>query len=120
MDDLASYLEARVPEGISYPDAVQLCLRLYCTVDGVPDQLLPLSKETLGDAFARLANAGWVQEDKTGHSVLYGARLHQVTDRGHWIEVIAAIFKQGPDVVDMERGEALARQVGFIRQKGLA
>jgi hypothetical protein len=114
MDNLASYLKVRLPEGMSYPDAVQLCLRLYGTVHGVPEQLLPLSKEALGDAFSELASAGWVHQDQLWHARRYGADFHQVTDRGHWIEVIASIFKKGPEVCDPERGEVLARQVGFI------
>ncbi len=117
MDNLASYLKVRVPEGMSYPDAVQLCLRLYGTVEGVPKQLLPLTKEVLGDAFAELASAGWVQRDKLCYAPLYGASFHQVTDRGHWVEVIASIFKKGPEVVDLDRGEVLARQVGFIKNQ---
>ena len=119
MEDLVSYLRARMPNGMSYPDAVQLCLRLYCTVDGVPQQLLPLSKETLGDAFAKLASAGWVHADKGSQSTLYGANFHQVTDCGHWVEVIVSIFKKGPDVVDITRGEVLARRAGFVCQKGV-
>jgi len=115
MHDLASYLIARVPDGMSYADATQLCLRLYCTVDGVPVQLLPLNKEVLGDAVARLASVGWVGDDKLYYSP-DGANFHQVTDRGHWIEVMAAIFKKGPDVVDMARWEALERQVGFVNE----
>jgi len=111
MDDLASYLKARVPEGMSYPDAAQLCLRLYCTVDGVPEQLLPLSREVIGDAFAKLAKDGWVRHD--------GGSFRRVTDRSHWVEVIANIFKRGPEVVDMARGEVLARQAGFVKEKGL-
>ena len=67
MHSLASYLLTRVPEGISYTDAVQLCLRLYCTVDGVPDALLPLGKETLASAFSTLVSAGWVRGVGVGH-----------------------------------------------------
>ena len=77
---------ARMPNGMSYSDAAQLCLRLYCTVDGVPEQLRPLSREILGDAFAKLANAGWVRDA--------GANVHQFTERGHWVQVIAAIFNK--------------------------
>jgi hypothetical protein len=117
MDNLASYLKVRVPEGMSYPDAAQLCLRLYGTVDGVPEQLLPLTKEALGDAFAELASAGWVKQDKLWYASLFGANFHQVTDRGHWVEVIASIFKKGPEVVDHDLGEVLARQVGFINNQ---
>jgi hypothetical protein len=106
MHNLASYLAARVPEGMSYPEAVQLCLRLYCTVDGVPDTLLPLSKETIAGGFSELASAGWVR----------GSRALEATTPGHWIEVVGTIF-QRPDVVDMERGLALAQQVGFVTRK---
>jgi hypothetical protein len=97
---------------MSYPDAAQLCLRLYSTVEGVPEQFLPLSREILGDVFAKLASAGWVRDD--------GRHFPKVTDRADWVAVIAAIFKKGPDVVDMARGEVLARQVGFLKEKGLS
>ena len=46
----------------------------------------------------------------------YGARLHEVTDRGHWVEVVASIYKKGGDVVDITRGEALALRVGFRKE----
>jgi len=110
MDDLASYLMVRVPGGMSYLDAAQLCLRLYSTVDGVPEQLLPLSRESLGDTFAKLACAGWVRDD--------GRHYRKITDRSDWVAVIAAIFKKGSNVVDLARGEELARQVGFVKEKG--
>ena len=110
MDDLASYLMVRKPEGMNYPDAVQLCLRLYCAVDGVPKQLLPLSKEVLGAAFGTLGRAGWVRSDV--------AQPHEVSDPTHWVGVMLAIF-QG-SCPDMERGEALARQVGFVTEAGVS
>jgi hypothetical protein len=110
MNDLASYLMAQMPNGMSYSDATQLCLHLYCTVDGVPERLLPLTKEILGDAFAKLAYVGWVRD--------YSADFQRIKNRSHWVAVLAATFKNGPDVVDMPRGEALARQVGFVKEKG--
>jgi hypothetical protein len=118
MHNLASYLKTQVPDGMSYPDAAQLCLRLFCIIEGVPKQFLPLSKEVLGDTFAELAKVGWIREEERGFSALYGANHHQVTDRGHWVEVIASIFKKGPDVVDIARGEALVREVGFVKKYG--
>ena len=118
MADLVSYLKARVPEGMSYPDAAQLCLRLYCTVEGVPQELSPLDKDRLGEAFAELARVGWVQQEGTWQASLYGVVLHTMTDKGHWVEVMAATFKK-PYVVYFERGELLARQVGFLRAKSL-
>lgn len=117
MNDLADYLVTRMPDGMSYLDSVQLCLHLYCTVDGVPDELQPLSKEILADAFAKLARVGWVLDFEGCYAVPYGAHFHQVTDRGHWIEVIASLFKIGPAVVDRALGESLALRVGFVLRK---
>lgn len=51
----------------------ELCLRLYSTVDGVPEHLLPLNKEILGDAFAKLASARWGQ-----------LNVPEQTDTLHW------------------------------------
>ena len=100
---------------MNYPDAAQLCIRLYCTVDGVPQSLCPLTKEVIADAFAQLARIGWVLDQNSWMQSYYGAQFHAVTVKGHWVEVIAAIFKKGPDVVDMTRGEELARQAGRLR-----
>ncbi len=96
-----------MPEGMAYCDAVQLCLRLYCTVDGVPSQLLPLSKERLGEAFSVLGRAGWVRGS---------SQPEVVGEPSHWVDVMLALFSGCHP--DMERGEELARQVGFVVQRG--
>jgi hypothetical protein len=116
MQNLASYLTKQLPEGLAYDDAAQLCQRLYCTVDGVPEQFLPLSKPKIADIFSELAVSGWVREQDSQLRSLYGAQFHEVTDKGHWIEVMASILKKGSDIHDLERGEELARKVGFVRQ----
>src|SRR5262252_675507 len=110
MQTLASYLIHRMPTGMLYRDAAQLCIRLYITVEGVPKTLLPLTKPKLGDAFAELAAAGWVREEGVPYAFLYGAQHHEMTDRGHWVEVVASVLKKGPDAFDCERAEELARQ----------
>jgi len=98
---------------LEYSDAAQLCIRLYTTVAGVPNELLPLIKERLGDDFAQLAQSGWIASDDLGLSSAYGASFHHVTDRGHWIEVNTSIIKIGPKIVDHERGATIARAAGF-------
>jgi hypothetical protein len=110
MHDLASYLKARMPEGMNYSDAAQLCLRLYCTVDGVLKGLLPLGKETLSDAFSQLSSAGWVR----------GGDVDEIPDPRHWLAAIGAVIKSRADVVDMRRGRALARQLGFVTETGVS
>ena len=106
MSHLAAYLSSRLPEGMPYPDAVQLCFRLYCTVDGVPSDLLPLTKEALADAFSTLGRSGWVR----------AAGSEQVADRAHWLGVIHALLTMRPPA-DLERGMELARQVGFAARE---
>jgi hypothetical protein len=116
MQNLASYLTEQLPEGLAYDDAAQLCQHLYCTVDGVPDQFLPLSRIKLADIFSELASSGWVREQDSQLRSLYGAQLHEVTDKGHWIEVMASILKKGGDIHDLARGKELARKVGFASE----
>lgn len=60
--------------------------------------------------------SGWVREQDSQHRSLYGAQLHQVTDKGHWIEVMASLSKKGADVHNFARGEELARKAGFVRE----
>jgi len=98
---------------MAYDDAAQLCLRLYSVTDGVPPSFLEqLTRQGLADAFAELARSGWVR-GPTLPAPRYRASFHDVTDRGHWIDVIASIFKRGGDVVDLARGDELVRQIGF-------
>ena len=104
MNTLVSYLVQRLPEGLAYPDARQLCLQLFCNVDGMPSELQPVcSRAGLADAFADLGKRGWIRE----------AGSHAMESR-HWAEVISSIFKQGPDVVDLSRGNSLARMAGLF------
>ncbi len=105
--DLEAYIEESFPQGLPYNDAAQLCLRLYCSVDGLPERLrAQCSKDGLADVFASLARRGFVTTAPR-MAALYGANFHDVRDKGHWIEIIASIFKKG-DTVDPSLGKALA------------
>jgi len=104
--DLARYIRGAFPDGLTYKDAAQLCLSLYCSTDGLPEALkLHCSKDGLAEVFASLARHGFVRGD-TLLSSLYGANFHDVQDKGHWIEVIASLFKMG-NTVDIQSGRAL-------------
>ena len=105
MENLASYLMKQLPEGMSYLDAAQLCLRLYSTADDVPEVFRShLTRIGLADTFAELANAGWIHESRGQVDIM---------DKSHWVELISAIFTKGSDVVDLARGKELARRIGF-------
>ena len=112
MQNIASYFMQQLPEGMSYRDAAQLCLRLYCTADGVPQIYhTQLTRFGLADTFAELATAGWVHADDD--------RL-PISDRNHWVELISSIFTKGPDVADMPRWKELACRMGFEHEKPAA
>jgi hypothetical protein len=117
---IETYIREGFPEGLRYNEAAQLCLRLYCALDGVPEELhSQCSKDGLAEAFARLAASGFLTDEPI-FAALYGANFHRVEEKGHWIEIIASLFKKG-NTRDMELGEALVsrltrRSIG--RQKG--
>lgn len=99
-------IENSFPSGLSYDSAAQLCLRLYSTLDGVPDEFHEeCSKDALSAAFAKLASNGFIQEGEHD-AAYYGANFHGINDKGHWAEVIASIFRRG-DTVDENLGSQL-------------
>ena len=95
MQNVASYLRQQLPESVSYRDAEQLCLRLYCTADGVPQIYHPqLTRFGLADTFAELGSVGWIHADDD--------RL-PISDRNHWVEVVSSIFTKNPIAPDTAR-----------------
>ncbi len=108
--DLLHYIKDAFPEGLTYDEAAQLCLRLYSVADGLPEPLIAqCNKNNLGEVFAALAASGFINGN-TIHSVLYGANFHEVFEKGHWVEVIASIFKKG-NTVDIEKGDKLFKSL---------
>ncbi len=110
--DIATYIREGFPEGLPYNEAAQLCLRLYCNVEGIPEELhKECSRDGLAEAFARLAANGFLT-DKPLSAVFYGANFHRVEEKGHWIEVIASLFKKG-DTRDIELGAIIAHRLNL-------
>jgi len=104
--NLETYISGAFPQGLSYNEAAQLCLRLYRRVDGIPEELQKeCSKDGLADVFSRLEARGFLNTEPLTAGY-YGANFHNVKEKGHWIEVIASIFKKS-DTVDFELGESL-------------
>lgn len=108
---LALYLRQCFPSGLGYEDAAQLCLHLHCVASDLPENLHEQTeRQTLACSFAELARFGWIKSESSPFRALYGAYFHQITDLGHWIEVIASLYKIG-DVRDIERGKLLAHHL---------
>jgi hypothetical protein len=108
--DIQVLISESFPEGLSYNDTAQLCLRLFCSVDGVPEKLHEqCNKEDLATTFSELAKSNFINNDSVG-SIIYGANHHNIIEKGHWIEVIASIFKIG-DTADSTIGDELIRHI---------
>jgi hypothetical protein len=102
---LAEYLMAQLPSGLPLSDAAQLCMRLYCTSDGVPKHLAAsTSRDGLADTFVYLALSGWVAADGAGPVP---------TSRDTWLEVVGSVTKPAAWAYNLRLGEAIASRAGF-------
>ncbi|MET1079033.1 MAG: hypothetical protein ABWY06_13550 [Pseudomonas sp.] len=67
------------------------------------------TKDGLADTFAQLTSEGFLT-DKPLLASLYGANCHHVNEKGHWVEVIASIFKK-ENARDFKLGEAVVNRL---------
>jgi hypothetical protein len=108
--NIEEYIESGFPDGLEYNMAVQLCLRLFCTVEGIPASLHEeCTKQNLAQVFTNLASKGFVK-GSTLESAIYGANHHGINEKGHWVEIIASIFKTG-DTVNNKIGAEVASRL---------
>jgi hypothetical protein len=95
--DLATYLQACQPAGVPLEDAVQICMRLYSTVDGLPRRLHePTSRDRLTTVFASLGAAGWVRETTLNVDV---------SSHAFWATVVTSVTKPARWAFDASRAE---------------
>lgn len=95
--ELNDFIAGKYPLGIGYLDAVQLCLWLHCSLEFCPPEYheVVLNKQTLASAFAKLYQQGSIKGYSDIHAVSFGAHFHDPSDKGHWLEIIASIYKKG-------------------------
>lgn len=104
MEVLATYLKTRRPEGLSLDDAVQLCMHIYRTGDGIPAGLRPLaSRDRLAETFAALAACEWIRRPRPDADV---------SSVGFWTTVVSSATKQTPWRYDVEEGRMIAARFG--------
>jgi hypothetical protein len=113
---LATYLRRSLPEGLPYVEAIQLFLRLYCTVEGVPSTLArECTRQGLTEAFASLTQLKWVHEpDDVGAGG--GSPDLPMSEPTHWNRLIDSLLS-GNLEYDMATGRLLARRVGWDRKQ---
>ncbi len=111
---LTDYLRTTFQDGITYRDAANLCLALYC-VNLIPAGKVneSLTMEVIAQSFADLAKQGLITDHVRYESVSFGAEYHSIEDKGHWIEVQASIIKKGmkAEVERIERLKLLMRSL---------
>lgn len=105
---LHQVISSAFPHGLRYNKAAQLCLRLFCSTDGLPKEVHEeCSKEGLANVFSCLANSGFIRGDSLG-ATYYDAGHLPVIEKGHWLQVIASLFKAGNTVDTLLREELIA------------
>lgn len=83
---LAAFLKASMPEGLDYPQAVQLFLHTFCCVGVVPPELAPLtSKEQMSNAYSELARGGWI---RPGTGLTRPGVVISPTEPDHWTQLV--------------------------------
>ena len=102
------------PEGLNYDDSAQLCLALF-SFKALPNEMMEqCTKDNLAIVFAKLSSSGFIRTIQTNTATLYGANFHNPKEKGHWIEVIASIFKVG-NTVDVVRSKQLLERLSHYR-----
>lgn len=78
------------------------------THEGLPQSIVNgFNKDDQSEAFAAFVTKYLPADFDASSSVKFGANFHRATDKGHWVEVIASIYKKG-DSWDPEQ-EAVIR-----------
>jgi hypothetical protein len=97
--ELATRLRARQPTGVACVDAVQMCVRIYVTVDGLPGYLhCWTSRHHLADVFASLGASGWIRNP---------ASNADASSRAFWAKVVPSVTSPTLWVFDKERAETV-------------
>ncbi|HUO80013.1 MAG TPA: hypothetical protein VMU00_07705 [Steroidobacteraceae bacterium] len=104
MEALATYIRTRCPEGLALADAVQLCMHIYRTGEGIPAGLRPLaSSGPLAKAFASLAASGWVRRPDPDTDV---------SAVEFWAVVVTSATRDTAWRYDAEEGRQIAARLG--------
>lgn len=95
MDILLEYIAKKSPRGIPYPEAVQLMLLLYGTLDILPKQFrsLALSRKRLAVLFSNLTARGLV---RFGDAELSGDGVASASDPTrpeHWEQLVERLIR---------------------------
>jgi hypothetical protein len=95
-EQILAFLVQRLPKDIGYLDLAQLCMGLHINIEGFPTSLSQgCNKDEEAEAFARFVEANCDRDYGKAYSSIFGSTFHRVNEKGHWIEVIASIYKIG-------------------------
>ena len=112
MDDstteLFNYLNESISNDATYRDLSNLCLTLFCTCSILPKRFETaiINKEKLGIIFSKIAQERNIISYPPTAS-FYGASFHNTHSEGHWLEVMASVFKLAREPNIKEAGNLL-------------
>lgn len=95
MDVLLDHIANKSPGGIPYPEAVQLMLWLYVTLDILPKEFrgLALTRQQLALLFSKLTANGLILLDDAGVSSGVGVALSDPTRPEHWEQLAECLIR---------------------------
>lgn len=114
-EKLLSVLREFFPNGLTYQEAVQLCIIFFCIL--VPKlPMFALTKEELGEIFVFFIDRNFIsfsQEDIGYISEKLKLHTSDVHDTEHWIGVCTSILRVGKSVVDPVIENRLNNRLGL-------
>lgn len=101
---MEDFIIEKFGEKIGYDNSAQLCLRLFCTLDFIPEQYHShCTKEGLATLFSLLSKRGVVVSPKDKESDFYNASHYKIENEKHWLAVIGSVFTNELIVKEVSR-----------------
>ena len=89
---LTEVMRTKFETGIRYPDAVELCVAIFCSVDWLPEvKSEHCSKSAIAAVFGSLAKEGFIFDFSI--ATVPAAQISHFTDKRHWLEVLDNAMK---------------------------
>lgn len=90
---MENYIIEKFGSTLSYDNAAQLCIRLFCTLSSVPEIFhVECTKEGLATLFKILSKKGVILPPEAHESDFYCKNGYAFTEEQHWLMVIGSVF----------------------------
>ncbi len=94
---LIDFLNDKFNGGVSYTNAIHVCLGLYCSLDFLPKDVDTdnLTKNKLSECFSALSLDKKIVSFEKEVAEYYGVYCVEFQGREHWGDILSSITKKG-------------------------